>query len=154
MQITIGNRGNLGTGEVVFPKKSTQIYCPVSDGQPWNHTHELRRLCSGIYVYTYIHAINISEKGGYEFEGKWGGLHGRVWRGEWEAGNEELNYKLKQSKRRRRGGGNSIQAIINEIKTLVFPSIVLQSLQRQRVSQVTWDQHCYTPVYIRSWEQL
>lgn len=92
--------------------------------------------------------MNLKESGGE--------LHGRVWRGEQEGGNEELNYKLKQRKRRRRGGGgvDSIQAIINEIETLVFPSIALQSLPLQEVSQVTLDQHCYTSVFIRSWEQL
>lgn len=32
-------------------------------------------------MHLYVHAIIISEKGGHEFKGECGSLHGRTWRG-------------------------------------------------------------------------
>ena len=37
-------------------------------------------MCLKYICNTYIHAITINEKRGHDFEGGWGGLHGRAWR--------------------------------------------------------------------------
>lgn len=37
-QRTVGKGGNPGAGKVALSRTSAPIGCPVSNGQPWNHT--------------------------------------------------------------------------------------------------------------------
>jgi hypothetical protein len=39
-----------------------------------------------VYIYAYVHILTIKRRG-HEFEGKWEGVSGRVWRGEREGRN-------------------------------------------------------------------
>lgn len=40
---------------------------------------EQMQVAYGMYVYTYIHIITMSERRGHELEGKQGGVYDRVW---------------------------------------------------------------------------
>lgn len=66
-------------GEVVFPREGhTNWLSSAKRSALKTYMQVASYYIRNIYLYTYIHTIAISLKGGHKLEGEWERVHGRV----------------------------------------------------------------------------
>lgn len=81
-------------------------------------------------VYAYVDAILIDVKRGYEFEGKWGGEQGRVWREK----REERNVNIKFNLQNKQTNGKDDSALCLIWLVTSQPSLLLWLVCQQEAS--------------------